>query len=153
GGTVPCMGSLLVRRDVIERVGGFDDAFLNQYDDQVLYTKICLESPVFVAGACWDKYRQHPKSSCHLAKQTGEAGRARLAYLHWLESYLLTKRIADAELWLALRKALHPYRHPTLHRLGQHVDNFVGQVKRGILFLPKRALPVTVRRWLRTQWR
>ena len=153
GGTVPCMGSLLVRRDAIERVGGFEDSFLNQYDDQVLYAKLCLESPVFVADGCWDKYRQHPNSSCYIAKQTGEADCARVAYLQWLESYIREKNISDISLWKALRKALRPYRRPVLNRIVNRTKDLEGKLINLGASASHRLLPSALRRWLRSRWR
>ncbi len=153
GYTVPVPCSLLVRRDLIEKVGGFEDAFVNQYDDQVLYAKMCLESPVYVADDCWDKYRQHPKSSCSIAKQTGEADRSREAYLKWLEGYLRTKGVVDAELWGALRKALWPYRYPRIHGLTTGAKRLGRRASDGILRTVVPMLPDVLRRSKRRERR
>ena len=148
-GTIPCMGSLLVRRDAIERVGGFENSFLNQYDDQVLYAKICLESSVFVAGGCWDRYRQHADSSCHIAKRTGEADIARHEYLNWLESYCREKCVADVELWGVLQKALRPYRQPLLDRFVRKIRQLGEKSFSGGLSPLRRALPASLKKWAR----
>src|SRR5690554_2105905 len=63
GGTVPCMGSILVRREAIEAVGGWENVFKYIYTDQVFHAKICLTWPVLVCSGCWDRYRQHSESS------------------------------------------------------------------------------------------
>src|SRR5262249_20789702 len=56
GGTVPCIGSVLVRRSVIEEVGGWEDSFRSICTDQVFHAKICLAFPVLIVDACWDRY-------------------------------------------------------------------------------------------------
>jgi glycosyltransferase involved in cell wall biosynthesis len=65
---------LLVRREPIERVGGFEDEFRGEYEDQVFCAKICLQAPVFASGRCWYRYRQHPDSCVLRGQRTGETG-------------------------------------------------------------------------------
>jgi glycosyltransferase involved in cell wall biosynthesis len=118
GGTVPCMGSVLVRREAIESVGGWENVFRYIYTDQVFHAKICFNWPVFVASGCWDKYRQHPDSSCHIVVKTNQSIQARLNYLTWLEQYLVENGgNKNRRLWAAFRKAMRPYKHKYLHKL------------------------------------
>jgi hypothetical protein len=42
-----------VRREVMPRLGGSDEAVRSIYDDQALYTKIALTWPVIVSGVRW----------------------------------------------------------------------------------------------------
>lgn len=118
GGTVPCMGSVLVRREAIESVGGWENVFRYIYTDQVFHAKICFNFPVFVAGGCWDKYRQHPDSSCHIVAKTDQTYTARLNYLTWLQQYL-SENGGDKNpaLWAAFKKAMWPFKHKRLHKL------------------------------------
>ena len=117
GGTVPCMGSVLARREAIERVGGWEDAFRHICTDQVFHAKMALHHPIFVADGCWDRYRQHAASACHTVERAGQLDAAFLRYLTWLEAYVSEQRVTDAGLHAALRKALRRYRHPWLHRV------------------------------------
>jgi glycosyltransferase involved in cell wall biosynthesis len=100
---VPCMCSIVVRRDVLERVGGFENTFTGMYDDQVLYAKISLEAPIYVAAACWDRYRQHPSSMTANARSNRSEVASRSIYLEWLKQYLLEKGVQDEHVWKALR--------------------------------------------------
>jgi len=115
--------SVLMRRDAIERVGGFDERFRGMFEDQVFFCKLCLGAPVFVMSGSWDQYRQHPGSWCHASRRAGEwdpgprPSSAREAFLNWLEAYLIEQKVADSALWEALTKQLWPYRHPVLYRL------------------------------------
>lgn len=114
--------SVLVRREAIERVGGFVDHFRGMYEDQAFFYKLCLRAPVFVESGRWDRYRQHPDSACAISRSVGEyaPGRPNPAlqvFLDWLEAYLTEQGVADRGVWKALRAALWPYRHPILYRL------------------------------------
>jgi glycosyltransferase involved in cell wall biosynthesis len=113
----PTMCNAIVRRHVLERVGGFEESFRALYDDQVLFFKIDLEWPVFVADACWARYRQHA-GSCTAALREDEYHAARRPLLDWLGAYLSERGIGDdTEIWRAFQRELWPVRHPTLQRL------------------------------------
>lgn len=147
---VPSSMAILVRREVLERVGGCDEAFRSIYDDQVVYAKIGLEAPVFVAGECWYWYRQHPAQRCQVTVLTRQYHSARLAFLTWLEAYVSGQGVRDREVWAVLRGELRPYRHPNLHRLVRRVYPYVSGVG-FVQSVARRALPAPVYGWLRIQ--
>ncbi len=130
GGTVPCIGSLLLRREALERVGGFEDSFKNIYEDQAFYVKFCSRESAFVVNGCWDLYRQHPDSCCHVVEKAGRASAARLDYLNWVSQYLTAQGISDREVWQALYKALRPYSHPNLYCVINAGGKLVRRAKR-----------------------
>jgi glycosyltransferase involved in cell wall biosynthesis len=148
---VPSSLAVLVRREIFERVGGFEEACRSIYDDQILYAKLGLAAPVFVADECWYWYRQHPNQRCYITEHTGQYHAARLAFLNWLEGYLFGQSIKDGEVWTVLRKELRPYRHPHLHRFLRRVQRPVRQLKRMVKWIVWDMLPVPIRCWLRTQ--
>jgi glycosyltransferase involved in cell wall biosynthesis len=133
GGTVPCMGSVLVRRRVVEAVGGWEDAFRHICTDQVFHAKIALATPIYIADGCWDRYRQHEASSCRTVARAGQMEAAFLRYLTWLEGYVAQPRVGDpaldADLHAALQAALWRYRHPWLHRLERRAGHQVARVR------------------------
>lgn len=114
---VPCTGSFLLRRGAVERVGGYEESFRYIYTDQAFLVKLCLTTSFFVADGCWDRYRQHPDSCCHVAEQKGQIGAAYLIYLRWLEQYLSEQGVKNIAVWSALGKARWSYRHPLLSGL------------------------------------
>jgi glycosyltransferase involved in cell wall biosynthesis len=113
---IPCICSILVRRKAVDHIDGFEESFINMYEDQAFYAKIILEMPVYVARGCWEMYRQHPDATCINIKTTGRLQSTQLCYLNWLKSYLLKKRIENIQIWQALRKAHWQTRHPALAR-------------------------------------
>ncbi len=100
----PCMGSLLVRRRAFEAVGGFDESFGRIGEDLVFFAKLCLRYPVYVSDECWDRYRQHPRSTTAAAAE-GEVRGAHRAYLAWLDHYLQQQGVQDTRVRGALRAA------------------------------------------------
>lgn len=115
--TIASTCSILIRREVAERVGGFDETFRDQYEDMVFLTKVYLDVPVFVAGGCWDCYRQHPNNSSAVALRTGQwhpgkPNPSRELFLYRVEQCILEKGVTDVELLDALRAELRAYRHP-----------------------------------------
>jgi glycosyltransferase involved in cell wall biosynthesis len=158
----PCPSDILLRREIVERVGGFEESFhgvRQLYEDQAFLAKVYLEAPVFVASECWDKYRLHSDSCVSVAKRTRQKYAVGLFYLNWLENYLAEQGIKNIEIRKALRDKRWRYhhanlrdRHATLARLLGPVWHLVRQMKRLIKRMAWWILPVTVRHWLRAYW-
>jgi hypothetical protein len=108
----PCMCSLMVRREVLDRVGGFEDGFRGLYEDQAFCAKVCLDTPVFASGECWCRYRQHPQSASAQTLSAGRHGAARLRFLSWLQAYLSARGIADPEIRRTLEQERRRCRYP-----------------------------------------
>jgi glycosyltransferase involved in cell wall biosynthesis len=107
--TAPCPSDLLLRRSVVERVGGFEEAFRGMYqlyDDQTFLAKMYLHEPVYVADKCWDRYRQHPDQLVSVVRDAGQQHTVRLAFLRWLAEYFYTQGVDNAELWKLLQEKL-----------------------------------------------
>jgi hypothetical protein len=152
GRTVPCMGSVLARRDAVERVGGWEESFRYIYTDQAFHAKLCLRFPIFIADSCWDRYRQHEDSSCHTVEQSGRSDAARETYLTWLERYFARENVVDPQLWKALRHALRPYRHPLLHAVERRIMPHTRQAKDVLTRVGPGAVSRLVRRRWRARW-
>ena len=103
---VPCICSVLVRRSLLERLGGFEESFPGLYDDHVFYAKVCLNVPVFVSDECLERYRQHAGSMCALTEHTDAQRIWRQRYLHWLSRYVSEATIVDGDLARALQTQL-----------------------------------------------
>lgn len=111
--------SLLLRRSVLDRIGGFEDSFRGLYEDQAFLAKVYLQETVFLSGDCLAKYRMHPDSSVFTTLNAGQHDRGRHSFLNWLEGYLRAREVTDDAIRKALDKALWPYRHPVLHRCSE----------------------------------
>ncbi|TMA78855.1 MAG: glycosyltransferase family 2 protein [Deltaproteobacteria bacterium] len=119
---------ILVRRHVIERVGGFEDTFRGEYEDQVFCVKICLSAPIFASGQCWYRYRQHRDSCVLTGQRTGETHSARLFFLNWVTKYLSEQKSKDRGVWRALSLEFWRFTHPRAFRLLRRGDHLVNQI-------------------------
>jgi glycosyltransferase involved in cell wall biosynthesis len=150
---IPCPTSILVKRDIFNKVGGFELAFngiYNIYEDQAFYAKLCLTTTIFASDKCWSRYRQHPDQSCAVAHNTGQEYVARLYFLNWLTEYLKKEGVTENEIWQALRKELWRCR-PSWPHLPTCGYNFTRLVKKWILRLEEKILPGQISRrfWTR----
>jgi glycosyltransferase involved in cell wall biosynthesis len=109
--------SVLVRRETLAAVGGFEESFRGMYEDQAFLAKVCLTVPVLLSGECVARYRQHAESCYSRSRADGEATAAEERYLRWLAGWSARHRRADGPEWKALRRILWRHRHPLLHRL------------------------------------
>ena len=97
---------VLVRRELLERVGGYEDSFPGLYEDQVFAAKVCRTAPVFASGRCWYRYRQHPSSCCLSAQREGRLEASRRLFLRWLVAYLDDEGLTGSHAWQQARKEL-----------------------------------------------
>ena len=146
---IPCPSDILVRRDAIKAVGGFEESFRRIFTDQVFYAKLCLRAPVVASGQCWFKYRRHPDSSVSVFKKRGELRSARLTYLNWLEKYLGEQRVENADVWRALRGAKRRCQYPKLARLQNDARYRVSICGEQLRSAARAALPPMLYQWLR----
>jgi glycosyltransferase involved in cell wall biosynthesis len=148
---VPCTSSVLARRVVVLRVGGFEDAFPGLYEDQVFYAKLCLDHPVFVSSDCDDLYRQHPESITATTSGTRVEREARRRYLHWLAGYLHRRAVADQDLWQALARQIWLTRTSDRLSASPRLLTLQRRVKRQLLRVEEHLLPARWRRWIWTR--
>jgi glycosyltransferase involved in cell wall biosynthesis len=151
----PCPSNILMRREAVERVGGFEESFrgrLQHCEDQAFLAKVYAAVPVFVSGECWDLYRQHPESCSSKAKSSGEGFTVWGFYLNWLEAYLTKQNVRDERVWKALGKELAPYRTADRSKLQTAARRSIGQLKSVLRQIARHSLPPAVRRRLRAEW-
>lgn len=150
----PCPSDILLRRDIVKYVGGFEESFsgiYQLYEDQAFLAKVFLKAPVFAASECWDKYRKHADSFVSTVTHAGLKYSAGLFYLSWLERYLRDHGVMDTEVWKALRDMRYRYRHPTLYYLSGRTRSYLGRLTWIMRGIAQRTLPASVRRSFRIQ--
>jgi glycosyltransferase involved in cell wall biosynthesis len=155
-GTVASTCSVLIRREVFEKYGGFEDEFRTMYEDMVFYTKVFLHEPVFVSGQCWDKYRQHKENSCSVAIESGvfnpyKLNPARRRFLQWVEAYLSQQGAEGTDVWQIVQQQLIPYRHRLRSEIKARIAAGLRLVKRTGKGVLRAALPSSVLDWFKLQ--
>ena len=103
---MPCIGSVMARRDVVAAVGGWEESFRGLYEDQVFFARLCLNTRIRITPECHDRYRQHPDSCCAVGVRTGEEAVARRAFLAWVEAYANGQPRRDHALLASIRDQL-----------------------------------------------
>jgi len=125
----PMTSNAMLRRSLIERVGGFEGEFTAMYEDQVFFSKVEMHTAVYVSGSCYMKYRQHP-GSCSAASAAGSYLSRRQPFLQWLGGYLDSLEIpAEAPIRRALERELWPYRHPYVSALLSPIVELIERTK------------------------
>lgn len=141
----PTTCNAILRRRVFDRLGGFIEDFRGMYEDQAFFAKVQLQATVYVANACWAKYRQHPGSCSALADSAADYARTRLPFLTWLEAYLPTAGMGqDTRVWQALQDELWACRHPHLQALYTSPRQLRWHAKRAAQWAWRRVRPLGV---------
>jgi glycosyltransferase involved in cell wall biosynthesis len=141
----------MVRREVVERVGGYEDAFRGRYEDQVFCAKVCLSEMVYVADTCWYRYRRHPDACCapeRAGKSYSDYRLARLRFLNWLTRYVSPIGLKDPELRRVLRNERWRVRYPNFHRQLERMYQLATRTRKITLSIAQRALPPPARNWI-----
>jgi glycosyltransferase involved in cell wall biosynthesis len=138
----PAPSDVLLRRDSIRRVGGFEDCFRGLYEDQVFFSKLSLEMAVFISNECWLRHRQHEDSACSLGRITGEYHSGHVVFLNWMSKYLSARGFQHTELWNILQQELRRYRQPFISRSIKHALRCMRQVKNRAFGLARKTLPL-----------
>lgn len=119
GAPDPTMCGFLIRWEVVEEVGWFEEAFRDFYEDLAFFFKVLLKKTVWVSGTCVARYRMHPDSYIHRAVNAGKFRLAMLNLLDFLQGHFRREAVQDPEIWELLRKARWPHEHPRLQRLAE----------------------------------
>ena len=126
-GNAPCPSEIMIRRALVEAIGGFEEAFtghLQMYEDQAFLVKAYLAAPVLCTDRVWLDYRIHDASCMARGARAGKEAAARRYFLDWLEGYLAGRDVpAPQRLEAALRRARwqldHPFAARVLRRLAR----------------------------------
>lgn len=138
---IPSPCCILVKKTVLDAIGGFEESFRDLFDDQVFVAKISLETPILLSHEALEKYRKHP-DSCTALISDEKVYQFREIYLNWVERYVEALGIKDATLLKAIWKELLPYRNPYLYTLLKFLDFsklFIHKIKK--ILLGKMANP------------
>jgi len=117
-GAAPCICSLLVRRAVFERTGGFEEEFTGFFEDQAFLVKAYLRERIWVSSSSYEKYRIHPDSCSAHVERLGDYDERRAGFLAWLASQIDAWGVTDARILAAVPHSLesqHPVQRRMLH--------------------------------------
>jgi glycosyltransferase involved in cell wall biosynthesis len=147
-----CTCAVLVRRDAVAGVGGFEDRFKGLFEDQAFFAKILLSHDVCSISDCLALYRQHPDSCCAQASNTPPVLAARHdEYLRWLSDYARSRpRNSLFQRFLTRERWLRRYGRLGEARIRAR-DRRRAAVGRAVMFgyaVARRIIPRAARGWL-----
>jgi len=87
-GDAPCPSDVMVRRALVEYLGGFENEFRGLFEDVAFFSKVFLQSPVLFSSRQWLDYRLHADSCVATTDRAGRTEEARRQFLQWFASYL-----------------------------------------------------------------
>jgi glycosyltransferase involved in cell wall biosynthesis len=107
----PTTSGCLLRRALVNEVGGFEPAFKGMFEDAVFFAKALLIAPFFVSAEVLFRYRQHSSSAGAVSAAANRDAWARLRFLIWFKRYLrkttadprvfeLVQSLVRKQLWL-----------------------------------------------------
>ena len=120
------MCSIIIKKDVLEKTGGFVDYFPGHFEDQVIKSKLFLSEKVYVTDSVWSKYRQHEESCTSKDEKKGLKIFYRLFFYYWLEMYMSEKNLRGSELWVRL----HDKIQSTMKKIPAENARYVKQIER-----------------------
>jgi len=138
---LPCPSSILVRREVAQRVGGFEERFRAIFTDQGFYTKLFLATPAAVADGWRVKYRRHASSACAVMESSGEVGVRRLEFLEWARAYLEDNGMRGSDALRAIHREIQKRRSPRRAAVFSMVRRMRRKVTHAMKPIVRRLLP------------
>jgi glycosyltransferase involved in cell wall biosynthesis len=131
--SAPCPSDLLLRRDLAESVGGFEEHFTGprqMYEDQAFLAKIYLKASVYFSSKVWLSYRQHPESCVATTKRDGRYDEVRSYFLTWFQNYLKARSARSTAVERRLRRALWQSRCARVGHRAMHCFALPARVRR-----------------------
>jgi glycosyltransferase involved in cell wall biosynthesis len=102
----PSMSDLMIRRSVVDRLGGFDDSFTGPYEEHTFLVKLYLNCTIYVSSKVWSDYRQHDRSCSAEMARVGSYDEVRERFLRWFETYLAETGNRNLHMSLAVQHAM-----------------------------------------------
>lgn len=108
--------SVVMRRNAVNAVGGFEEPFRGLFEDQVFFFKLFQTATCYVDDECVARHRQHSASFCAVAQAEARSSEnngfeeSRRLYLEWLEKFLREHEHPPV-VWRRIRIELLPHRY------------------------------------------
>jgi len=116
--SAPCPSAIMVRRDALVRLGGFESTFTGKYqlyEDQAFLMKFYLNETIYISSQCNNKYRQRTGSCVQWVRKEGSYHVVRKYFLNWMQQYMQQHNIRYSKVRRLLSRAMDQYKRPVLY--------------------------------------
>lgn len=120
-GDAPCTCGTIIRKQTLDKHGGFEPKFTGMYEDQAFFIKIYLHEKVFISSSCNNRYRQRPESMMTNANREGKYHQYRKMFLEWLEAYLKNTHYQNPKIKTLHSARYFRYRFPLFYRISRYL--------------------------------
>jgi glycosyltransferase involved in cell wall biosynthesis len=145
---IPATCSILLHKELAEKVHGFEESFRGMYEDQAFYVKITLSERVLAVNDCLSWYRQHPGSHVSTAIRMDRSYSRHYSFLKWAEAYCQSRDLHDKNIWMAIRRQLWLYNNASPRPFYFLSPNQLRWIKKWILRVEEHLLPERIRNWI-----
>lgn len=114
----PCPSAIMVRKEALIRLGGFEPAFTGKYqlyEDQAFLMKFYLNETIYISSQCNNKYRQRTGSCVQWVRKEGSYHVVRKYFLNWMQQYMQQHNIRYSKVQRLLSRAMDQYKRPVLY--------------------------------------
>ncbi|MBD0332795.1 MAG: glycosyltransferase family 2 protein [Chitinophagaceae bacterium] len=115
----PTTCNVLIKKNVFETVGMFQEDFRGMFEDMAFLFKATLCIPIYVSNRFWARYRQHDESCCSVSAKTKADKHARQRLLEWFRVYLDEKKNHNLKIRFALYRENFSYQHKSVYKFLQ----------------------------------
>ena len=130
-GAAPCPSAIMVKREALIRLGGFESSFTGKYqlyEDQAFLMKFYLNETIYVSSQCNNKYRQRTGSCVQWVRKEGSYHVVRRYFLNWMEQYMKQHNIRYSKVQRLLSRAMDQYKRPVLYFMRSNLSKIQKKV-------------------------
>lgn len=133
----------LFERSLFEEVGRAEEQFKENYEDAVVFVKMCLKAWVYCGPLAWYLYRQYPNAvidephAPRSARQRERGSQARARFIDWVEGYLSEEGVQEPQLDQAIMEARKQIRAEQQSPVRSAGRSLIGSAQRSIRRIPK----------------
>jgi glycosyltransferase involved in cell wall biosynthesis len=120
-GAAPSVNTIIIRSDMVRKVGGWVDKFRVSFTDQAFLVKCYLFASTYVTSSCWDMYRQRHDSSSHMDLAGSRYQEVKFEFFCWFNQYLNQLGMERSEAARLVRRAIWMHRHPRLGKVFRRI--------------------------------
>jgi glycosyltransferase involved in cell wall biosynthesis len=131
--SAPCPSAIMVRREALIKLGGFESAFTGKYqlyEDQAFLMKFYLNEHIYISSMCNNKYRQRTGSCVQWVRKEGSYHVVRKYFLKWMQQYMQQHNIRYKGVQRLYKRCMDQYNRPVVYFMRNKLMKFQNAILR-----------------------